>query len=251
MERIRLLYHDIISNIENYDSSGFVAGYSNVYKFYQDVFETHVKKISQSQSKKYEFEFTFDDGGIGSLVAAKTLEKYQMRGIFFITTTLIGKKGFLSEKDIQSLVNRGHIIGSHTHTHPMVMSDCSEDELLKEWGESCRILNSIIGSDIICASISGGSYSDTVAKTAYKVGVKKLYTSEPQSTIKEYYGMEIIGRYSIQRTLSNTEIFSILKGSKLYRAKQYLYWNFKKIVKKYFFFAYKKVRSVILSRRIE
>jgi peptidoglycan/xylan/chitin deacetylase (PgdA/CDA1 family) len=251
VKNINLLYHDIIDNAENYNSSGFVTGYSNIYKFYQDVFEGHVKKVSQSQGKKYKFTFTFDDGGIGSLLAAVILEKYQMRGVFFITTSLIGKKGFLSSEDIQSLANRGHIIGSHTHTHPMIMSDCLEDELLREWNESCKILSLIINNNIIYASISGGSYSDVVAEMAHKVNIKKLYTSEPQSKIKERHGMEVIGRYSIHRTLSDIEIFSILKGSKAFRIKQYLYWNIKKIAKKLFLSLYKRVRSVILTRKVK
>jgi len=251
VKNINLLYHDVINDTENYNSSGFVTGYSNIYKFHQSVFECHVKKVSQVQGKKYKFTFTFDDGGVGFLLAATILEKYQMKGIFFITTALIGKKGFLSIGDIQSLANRGHIIGSHTHTHPMVMSDCSEDELLKEWGESCKKLSLIINNNVDYASISGGSYSSSVAKMAYKANIKKLYTSEPQLKVEERYGIKVVGRYSINRALSDGEIFSILRGGKFSRFKQYLYWNIKKTAKRYFLTMYKKVRSIFLSGRLK
>ena len=63
---------------------------------------------------------TFDDGGKSSMVIANMIEEYGWRGHFFITTSMIGCKGFLSISDIRLLSQRGHFIGSHSHTHPRV-----------------------------------------------------------------------------------------------------------------------------------
>lgn len=62
---------------------------------------------------------TFDDGHVSQLKAAELLEKYDMRGIFFVIPSLIDVPQYphMSSAQLASLVERGHIIGVHGHRH--------------------------------------------------------------------------------------------------------------------------------------
>ncbi|WP_234734423.1 polysaccharide deacetylase family protein [Tellurirhabdus bombi] len=65
--------------------------------------------------------FTFDDGTLEHHeIAAKELEKHGFKGVFFIMTVAIGRRGFqpyLDKQQIKDLADRGHIIGCHTWDH--------------------------------------------------------------------------------------------------------------------------------------
>lgn len=61
---------------------------------------------------------TFDDGWLSSYInGAKILEKYQMRGTFYIVPDLIGQNEYMNEEQLSDLAQRGHQIGSHTFDH--------------------------------------------------------------------------------------------------------------------------------------
>ena len=77
---------------------------------------------------------------------ASLLESRGWRGHFFIVTGRIGKPGFVTARQIRELHERGHHIGSHSHSHPDAFSELSDEELIREWSESRRILGEILGS---------------------------------------------------------------------------------------------------------
>ena len=61
---------------------------------------------------------TFDDGNSSDLeIAAPTLAKYGMLGLFFPCTGRIGQKYYLDASDIRILARMGHGIGSHGVDH--------------------------------------------------------------------------------------------------------------------------------------
>lgn len=65
------------------------------------------------------FVFTFDDGNPESYtVFAPELEKYGWRGCFNVIGSLIGQAGRMTLAQTQELYARGHIIASHSYTHP-------------------------------------------------------------------------------------------------------------------------------------
>ena len=47
----------------------------------------------------------------------KVLDKYHMKGSFFISSELIGKAGYLDRKQILDISRKGHEICSHGQTH--------------------------------------------------------------------------------------------------------------------------------------
>ena len=89
MNKIALMYHDV------YKQSGTESGFQNEsafqYKISEEEFESHVKEISKyCVNNNVDVLFTFDDGGISFLtIIAPILEKYNQKGIFFISTQYI------------------------------------------------------------------------------------------------------------------------------------------------------------------
>ena len=80
------------------------------------------------------FLITVDDGGVSyHTVVADRLEELGWRGHCFVTTDRIGQKGFLSPTQIRELDARGHVIGTHSASHPARFSACAVAEMLKEW----------------------------------------------------------------------------------------------------------------------
>ena len=84
---------------------------------------------------------SFDDGGVSAYEhIAPMLESYNWVGCFFITTDRIDTPAFVSREQIRDLHRRGHVIGSHSCSHPKKMSECSREELLEEWQRSLSCL---------------------------------------------------------------------------------------------------------------
>jgi peptidoglycan/xylan/chitin deacetylase (PgdA/CDA1 family) len=159
------------------------------------------------------------------------LEQYGRRGYFFITTDYIGKPSFLTPEHIRGLHARGHVVGSHSCSHPQRMAMCTDEQLCDEWTRSVAILGDIIGSRVTLASVPGGYYSDRVAEWAARAGIRTLFNSEPVAGVRQVSGCEVIGRYSIQPGISAQIAASIAAGSVAPRARQYIYWKAKKALK--------------------
>lgn len=231
-----LLYHDVLHSAS--ETSGFSGKDADRYKLPFELFEKHVKEVAASQ---YPAIFSFDDGGVSCFTTiAPLLEQYHFTGLFFIPTAYIGKPGFLSEMQIRELYLKGHIIGSHSHTH-RPLSHLGYKDILKEWQVSTDILMNITGNNIAEASLPGGWYSDEVAKAAAEARIKTLYTSEPTSGHSEIHGCKIQGRFNMDAQ-SNTA--ALLSDNKV-RKQLHLQWKRKERLKKIFGHWYLEIRKLI------
>jgi peptidoglycan/xylan/chitin deacetylase (PgdA/CDA1 family) len=250
------MYHDIVCNERVLDVSGFQSPGAAAYKVPENKFEEHIKIIYENQREKValvsECEIrkdsifiTFDDGGKSFIRIADILEKYGFRGNFFVTTDYIDTPGFLTEDDIKSLHNRGHIIGSHSCSHPAIFSKLSAEQVTKEWQQSIKILKKITGSDVLTASIPGGFYSKEISRTAGFSGIRYLFTSEPVKRVWSIGNCKILGRYTITNSMPSIEVKNIIDGRLNPAFKQYLLWNTKKILKKFGGNYYMKLRKAI------
>lgn len=257
MKPINLLYHDII---ENDNESGFTGASADRYKLSCSNFIEHINQIrelknqecidisrlNQPTSSKMAFILTLDDGGASATKIADLIEKEGWRGHFFITTDYIAKRGFVDQTALRDLYARGHVIGSHSGSHPPRMSACEDHEIAKEWQSSVNKLENILGAQVVSASIPGGYYSKKVAQLAAKAGIKYLFTSEPIRSIKTIDGCNILGRFTIQRHHSADFPAAILSNGPIARWKQYLFWNSKKMLKMAGGRHYNKYRELLL-----
>lgn len=213
-----LMYHDIVT--ANDKSSGFQNDSAFPYKVEESVFEEQVKAL---QGK--DVVFTFDDGGESFYTkAAPILEKHGFRGVFFISTKYIGTPSFLTKEQIKELAERGHIIGSHSHTHPKVFSDLKPNEIKEEWEQSYAILNGILGEKNLTASLPNGRSSKEVLNYAFAAGFTGVYTSEPTVKIRQINNNKVIGRYVVMEHTSTQKVAKIVT-SKMTRLKLYVKWR--------------------------
>src|SRR5271165_4249159 len=191
---------------------------------------------------------TFDDGGAGAdTCAAEELERQNWRGHFFITTDWIGRPGFLDAAAIRDLHRRGHVIGSHTRSHPARMSGLAWDQLLAEWVESCAVLSKLLGEPIATASVSDGYYSRRVGRAAALAGVKILFNSEPTQGVTEVDGCSILGRYAIVASTPAAMARALASGDWKSGMRQAASWQAKKLAKTVAGGHYLTVRRWLLS----
>jgi hypothetical protein len=112
------------------------------------------------------------------------------------------------------------------------MSHCSKEELTGEWTRSIKMLSDILGEQVDTASVPGGYYSDRVAETAAAAGVRILFNSEPTTALHAVMGCLVVGRYNIFRGMPPGVSGDLVSVHSSARARQWLYWNLKKIAKR-------------------
>lgn len=258
MKAISLGYHDVTDR-----ANGAIRGYRSLYKLDQEDFRKHmqcirdqgqqvaVRSIDRFQQWKSDVPafLTFDDGELGSYnYVAPELESHGWRGHFFITTDWIGRQGFMDRTQIRELRQRGHVIGSHSCTHPARMSKLGWGELMNEWSESCAILSDLLGEKARVASVPDGYYCRRVGEAAAGAGIEVLFTSEPTATASVLNGCMILGRYFIQRHTPPRVSGAIAAGQTLARLRQTLLWEIKKSAKALTGETYFALRRYLLSQ---
>jgi len=238
---VALMYHDVVAPGRD-DHSGFPGVDCARYKVTHDAFEAHLAALDDSP----EVIITFDDGGRSAMTAADALERRGRRGWFFITCNYIGATGFVDRVDIRELVERGHVVGSHSCSHPLRMGHCSRAQLLDEWTRSRATLESIVGEEIRVGSVPGGDFARPVALTAADAGFRMLFTSEPTRAERTVAGLRIAGRYTIQRSTSAGTIGALAAGAWIPHARQAAVWTAKKFAKRIGGSGYLKARKLLL-----
>ncbi|MEZ6130024.1 MAG: polysaccharide deacetylase family protein [Planctomycetaceae bacterium] len=211
---VSLALHDVTDDPA---SSGFRQPMAQKYKHTVAQFEQYLDAVQASGlrvitdmdevSDEPAVIFTFDDGGACSLVPAAMLEERGWRGIFFITTDLLGTRGFLTREEVQELHRRGHVIGSHSCSHPDVFRSLNRAQMQYEWCNSVDILQSLTGEPCVVASIPGGDMNNMTIDEAAAAGLKHLFTSEQRTTPWQHADLTCYGRLFIMcdtqpRTLS-------------------------------------------------
>lgn len=244
MQLTSIMYHDIVESGE-LSSSGFGGSHADIYKLDVSAFEEHLKLLGDSdirsclvgeingQVGKNQLAITFDDGGEGAYThAADLLEKHGFRGHFFVATDFIDTSTFLKKDQIRELVTRGHVIGSHSASHPTRMSSCTVAEMRNEWRDSMKKLSDIVDKPVTTASVPGGYFSRAVAEMAAECGIKFLFNSEPVTSVYDVNGCKVFGRYTIKQNTTAEMLGKIVRGNALERFRQYTFWNSKKLAKK-------------------
>lgn len=81
------------------------------------------------------------------------------------------KKLWLSEENVKEMHRAGHIIGLHSHTHPMVMADKDFDGQYQEYGKNKEILEGIIGEKVDSVSYPCSSYDEITLEIMKKLQI--------------------------------------------------------------------------------
>jgi peptidoglycan/xylan/chitin deacetylase (PgdA/CDA1 family) len=138
---------------------------------------------------------TFDDGGKSAVHISDELSRRGWYGHFFVVTGLIGTRGFLDADEIRYIRSRGHVVGTHSHTHPDIFRDLPAARMAEEWRLSRDILAGILGEPCAAGSVPGGDISPLALRAAAAAGLRWLFTSEPWVTPRAVDGCWVLGRF--------------------------------------------------------
>ncbi len=241
-----LIYHDVLRDADH-DDSGFQSPDAASYKLTESQFRRHLDMIAEAlgastplalrepgdlKQSNRSLALTFDDGGRSGVDRiAGLLEARGWRAHFFITTNFIGGPGFMNAADLRRLCASGHIVGTHSASHPARMSKLPTASILAEWHDSCNRLADILGVPVACASVPGGFYSPEVARMAAAAGIRVLFNSEPTRRVATVDGVSVIGRFSVTRRTSDRSITSLARGRHGTALGQQFAWSGKKLLK--------------------
>lgn len=284
MRAISLLFHDVF--IDDPGESGFVSAAANRYKLTVADFDAQIDGVAAARTEppilaselEYRddqsvpagpprwrrtrrnpphtsasitpFAITVDDGGESYYTTvAERLERRGWRGHCLVTTDFIGGRGFLSRTQIRALAERGHVIGSHSASHPARFNTLPFHRIATEWARSRAALEDIIGQRVDVASVPGGSYSPVVARAACEAGIRVVFTSEPITRVAASSGCVLVGRFTIRRGDANDLARRLVSASSGARARAWTSWNAKGLVRPLLGPSYASVADWLMATR--
>lgn len=241
-----LLFHDVYRRHPH--ESGFCSPAADRYKLTLDRFEDHLLALAAAEAS-LPFVLTFDDGGASFYtMVADRLETVGWRAHCFIPTDFIGRRGFMSRRELQEIDRRGHLIGSHSASHPTPISARARDRIVREWIRSREVLQDILGHDVATASVPGGFYSRRVGEAAVEAGIHTLFTSEPVTRSRMIGGCTLAGRFAIRHGTSPRRCASLVRASPWSRWAALADWKAKAAVKPILGTAYVHVADWLMAR---
>jgi peptidoglycan/xylan/chitin deacetylase (PgdA/CDA1 family) len=149
---------------------------------------------------------TFDDGGASAMYVAEELARRAWKAHFFIITARLGERTFLKPADVRELRNAGHVVGTHSHTHPDIFRGLPREVMATEWRVSRAIVESLLGEPCVAASVPGGDISPLVLESAAHAGMRYLFTSEPLVRPERVADTWILGRAIVKAGVSPATI---------------------------------------------
>jgi peptidoglycan/xylan/chitin deacetylase (PgdA/CDA1 family) len=135
---------------------------------------------------------SFDDGYRSNYdVAVPLLEEFGFTGWFFVSSgrhrnsetggsTVDGEpaESFMSFQEMRDLIDRGHVIGCHSHSHIGLSDQLSDADLVREIPESRAILQNALGDPIDNFCWVGGgehTYSARAARAIEDAGYSHAF----------------------------------------------------------------------------
>jgi peptidoglycan/xylan/chitin deacetylase (PgdA/CDA1 family) len=236
-----LMLHDVLPEGRPLDESGFNGPGPDRYKIRQPLLEALARRARGAGTV-----LTFDDGGRSALdVAAPVLAEHGLRGEFFVATARLGTPGFLDRRGVGELAAAGHVVGSHSHTHPLLPA-LPDAQILDEWRTSIAVLEDATGRPVVSASVPNGFTNRAVVEAAHQAGIRTLYTSTPTRRRRTHGGTELVGRFAVLGADDPRRAVSLAAGALLPRLRQQARWNLLALPKRLLGERYPDVRARLL-----
>ena len=244
MPLVSLLFHDVYETDPR--DSGFASAAADRYKLPIADFDAQLAGLAALPEDS--FRITVDDGGVSYYThLADRLEARGWRGHCFMTTDFIGTQGFLDAAQIRELDARGHVIGSHSASHPARFSTLTAEQMRGEWSRSRAVLEDILGHAVEVASVPGGYFSSAVARSADEAGLRTLFTSEPMTRLGAENRCALAGRFTIRRGHPADIARKFVEPAPWTRGAAWATWNAKGIVKPLLGTTYMRVADWLLA----
>jgi peptidoglycan/xylan/chitin deacetylase (PgdA/CDA1 family) len=252
------MYHGVVA--QGGPRDGFEGAGAAAYAVAPDRFSEHLERIAAATggppasadaltgASGAPWMLTFDDGAASALEAAEQLARRSWRAHFFIATELVGTPGFLTWDGVRELARSGHVVGSHSSSHPDRMAACSPEVLLDEWSRSGAKLAEELGRPVSTASVPGGLYSPSVGRAAAAAGYSVLFNSLPSQRPRRVDGCLLVGRYAIRRDTAAEEAAAAAGGRPVPWARQRGAWALRGVAKRLAGERYEAIRRALLAR---
>lgn len=117
-------------------------------------------------------------------IAAKEMEKYGFRGVFFVMTIAIDKPNYLSRQEINTLASNGHVIACHTYDHPL-MTRLKGDDWDREIDKPRKLLEDITGKPVNYFAYPYGAWNEQTVEEVKKSGIKAAFQLSEQQSSKD------------------------------------------------------------------
>ena len=238
MHPASLLFHDVF--VTDASESGFNSPAADRYKLSLREFGSQILSLSRRSrvaakadpAQPDAVRLTFDDGGVSFYtIVADVLESRGLHGYCFVTTDYIGTAGFLDAAQIRELDRRGHVIGTHSVSHPTRFRALDHQEMLREWTVSRRRLEDLLGHAVTTGSVPGGYFSKDVGRAAAESGLLLMFNSEPVRSARAIEGCTIAGRFVIRPGAPPDLARRLVQGEPWARSREWAVWNAKGLVK--------------------
>jgi len=155
---------------------------------------------------------SFDDSRLEHFsIAAPVMEKYGLRGTFFIMTITYNKKNYMTKDQIALLSKAGHTVGLHTWDHTMVIKYKDATDWKKQISDPKDKLEKIIGKPVDFFAYPNGVYDHKSAielskyfKIAFTL-TSKRDSIQPLQTVRRMIAPEWTGQgllKSMRRTFN-------------------------------------------------
>lgn len=123
---------------------------------------------------------TFDDGWKNQYVYAfPILKKYGFTATFFVFTSAIGHKNFMTWDQIREMDSAGMTIGGHSRTHPYLTKITDPVALTKEISGGKQVIEEHLGHPISTFAYPFGLYDATTTRAVLDAGYRIARTSKP------------------------------------------------------------------------
>jgi peptidoglycan/xylan/chitin deacetylase (PgdA/CDA1 family) len=109
-------------------------------------------------------------------VAFPILQELGLRATFFVVPTLVDTPGHVTWAQLREMVAAGMEVGSHSLTHPFV-NGLDRDGLVREFGESKRMLEERLGIAVRSASLPRGWEPPALRPVLGELGYRVFCTS--------------------------------------------------------------------------
>jgi peptidoglycan/xylan/chitin deacetylase (PgdA/CDA1 family) len=159
---------------------------------------------------------TFDDGcETDLLLAAPILKEFGFGATFYITSGLVGTRGYLSAQQVRELGGLGFEIGCHSMTHAY-LPDLDDERLHQEIAGAKVKLEEILGRPVEHFSCPGGRYDQRVKDVARAAGYRTVATSRIHANSKSTDSFAL-GRVAMMRDTKLKTFSALCDGSGLWQ----------------------------------
>jgi len=190
-----------------------------------------INKISVSSAN--DIALTFDDGFLSDYeIVFPLLLKYNLKATFFIVPDFVGRKGYMSWKQIMHMSSSGMEIASHSKTHKH-LTTLTDYVVVEELKISKNILEEKLNKSIESFSYPYGDLSKKLHNLTIICGYKNICTSEPGIS---KCSSRILYRNSINSNHSHSDIKSIVNPNLVYLLRRKVGYIARIVVKRIFGF---------------